>query len=209
MEQLICSENGAVPRLPDGRLLVLASSSPYRRELLDRLDLPFATCSPQVDEASRDGELPRQQVQRLAIAKAAAIADGMSDALVIGADQLASCDGSTMGKPGSFETARRQLRAMSNQVVTFHTGLCLLDAASGRSQSDVVPFQVCFRRLRQAAVDRYLRREQPFDCAGSFRSEGLGITLFEWLRGDDPNALIGLPLIRLVSMLAQEGIELP
>ncbi len=189
--------------------LVLASTSPYRRELLERLGLAFSTAAPQVDETPRAGESPRDLVMRLAAAKARAVAAHYSDALIIGSDQVALLKNKILGKPGDHAGAVEQLSAASGQRVEFLTGLCLLHAASGRAQADVIPYAVHFRPLTPAQIERYLNREQPFQCAGSFKSEGLGITLFERLEGDDPSALIGLPLIRLVSMLRIEGLELP
>ncbi len=173
-------------RLPS---LVLGSTSPFRRELLSRLGLPFDTAAPEVDENQLPDEHPAS--------------------LVIGSDQVACLDGRILGKPGNRENARRQLRDASGRRVSFYTGLCLLNTASGRKQLACEPFHVQFRRLSDAQIERYLEREQPYNCAGSFKSEGLGIALFERLEGDDPNALIGLPLIRLVTMLGSEGIELP
>ncbi len=189
--------------------LVLASTSPYRRELLERLGLAFSTAAPQVDETPRAGESPRDLVMRLAAAKARAVAAHYPDALIIGSDQVALLKNKILGKPGDHAGAVEQLSAASGQRVEFLTGLCLLHAASGRAQADVIPYAVHFRPLTPAQIERYLNREQPFQCAGSFKSEGLGITLFERLEGDDPSALIGLPLIRLVSMLRIEGLELP
>jgi MAF protein len=193
-------------RLPS---LVLGSTSPFRRELLSRLGLPFDTAAPEVDESQLPDEPPETLVSRLAEAKADAVGDAHPAALVIGSDQVACLDGRILGKPGNRENARCQLRDASGRRVSFYTGLCLLNTASGRKQLACEPFHVQFRRLSDAQIERYLEREQPYNCAGSFKSEGLGITLFERLEGDDPNALIGLPLIRLVTMLGSEGIELP
>ncbi len=189
--------------------IVLASSSRYRRELLQRLGIPFETLSPEVDETRRQDERARHLVQRLSEAKALAGGRQNNTALVIGSDQVAVIDGEILGKSGSHERAKSQLRRLSGQRVTFLTGLCLLDAASGNLQSDVVPFHVVFRKLNDDQIERYLRYEQPYDCAGSFRSEGQGIALFERMEGEDPTALIGLPLIRLTKMLAEAGIILP
>lgn len=191
------------------RELVLASTSPYRRQLLERLGLPFTTIAPDADETPRDAEHPAELAGRLASAKACAVVARAPNALIIGSDQVAECDGLALGKPGDHDRAVAQLTRASGRMVTFHTGLCLLDAASGRLQGEVVPFQVMFRELTRAEIERYVQREQPYDCAGGFKSEGLGIALFERLIGDDPNALIGLPLIRLCRMLAQEGIAVP
>lgn len=193
--------------MPAATGLLLASTSPYRRELLARLCLPFDTVSPRVDETPQAGELPHALVQRLSEAKARAGATQRPGSLVIGSDQLAVIDGEILGKPGSHAAAHAQLSRLSGQVVTFLTGLALFNHATGRMQSDVVPFQVHFRSLTGNQIEHYLEREQPYDCAGSFRSEGLGIALFERMEGDDPTALIGLPLIRLVEMLENEGVE--
>lgn len=188
--------------------LVLASTSPYRRELLERLRLPFTVCSPDVDESRRLEESPTELVRRLADAKARAGAQQLSaSALVIGSDQVAVVDNEVLGKPGTFERACEQLARLSGQRVTFLTGLCLYNASLQRCQIDMVPFAVRFRPLSSSQIEDYVRREQPFNCAGSFKSEGLGIALFERMDGEDPTALIGLPLIRLVDMLAAEGID--
>ncbi len=195
--------------LADGRRLILASTSPFRRELLARLGLAFEALPPGVDETPLPGEPAETLVARLAHAKAAAIAAHAPGALVIGSDQAAVLDGRILGKPGDHARALEQLRAASGRAVDFFTGLCLIDADSGRAQLEVVPFRVHFRTLDETRLERYLRHEQPYDCAGSFKSEGLGIALFERLEGDDPNALIGLPLIRLVRMLEAEGLEMP
>lgn len=189
--------------------LILASSSSYRRKLLSQLGLIFDTISPNVDESALAGETTAAQVVRLACLKARTVASGYNNALVIGSDQLADCEGETLGKPGQHDKALTQLQRLAGKTVTFQTGLCLHNTTTGRIQAQAVPFQVRFRALPEEALDRYLKREQPYDCAGSFKSEGLGITLFEWMRGDDPNALVGLPLITLVTMLRVEGVVLP
>lgn len=186
--------------------LILASSSPYRRELLQRLGLPFHAEAPDIDETRLPGEAPRALVQRLARAKATALAQRHGDALIIGSDQCAVLGDAVLGKPGRFETAREQLRQASGRCVVFHTGLCLLDAASGQHQTEDILYKVYFRDLDDARITAYLRRERPYQCAGSIRSEGLGIALFRRLEGDDPTALVGLPLIALVSMLARAGV---
>ena len=188
---------------------VLASSSPYRRELLERLGRPFRCVSPDVDEAARPGEGPAALVARLAEDKARAVAEGLDTGLVIGSDQLSERDGEVLGKPGGHEAAVEQLRRASGRTVTFHTGLALVNAATGAAQVEVVETRVRFRELDDARIERYLRAEQPYDCAGGFKSEGLGVVLFEAIEGDDPAALIGLPLIRLVAMLEAEGETLP
>ncbi len=185
--------------------LILASSSPFRRELLAKLGLPFQCDSPEIDETPRPGETAEALVERLAEAKARAVAERHPDALIIASDQVALLDGRILGKPGDHAGAVEQLRAASGKVVRFFTSLALLDAESGRLQCEVVPFAVHFRPLEEAQIENYLRREQPYQCAGAFKSEGLGIALFEKLEGDDPNTLVGLPLIRLVRMLEAAG----
>ncbi|MBI1425171.1 MAG: septum formation inhibitor Maf [Gammaproteobacteria bacterium] len=185
--------------------LVLASTSPYRKALLEKLQLAFDTAAPDIDESALPGENPEQLVARLAEAKAMAIADRYPDALIIGSDQVAVVDGKIVGKPGDHEKAHAQLKRAAGKRVTFLTGLCLHNSLSRRSQVEVVPFSVIFRQLTETQIEHYLQREQPYNCAGSFKSEGLGIALFEKLEGDDPNTLIGLPLIRLIRMLENEG----
>lgn len=187
--------------------LVLASTSPYRRELLARLGLPFTAVAPRVDETRQPAETPTALVSRLALAKAQAVAVAHPDALIIGSDQVAVLDDLVLGKPGNRATAVGQLERAAGRCVLFQTGLCLLDARSGQVQTVVEPFRVHFRPLTRPQIDAYLDREQPFDCAGSFKSEGLGIALFARLEGDDPNALIGLPLIRLIALLEAAGIS--
>ena len=187
--------------------LVLASTSPFRRSLLEKLQLPFEVDAPEVDETPHAGESPAQLVERLAVAKARAVAERHEDALVIGSDQVAVIDDEILGKPGGHERAVAQLRRASGRTVRFLTGLCLVNSTSGNCQSEVVPFDVVFRELTETQISHYLEREQPYHCAGSFKSEGLGIALFERLVGDDPNTLIGLPLIRLVRMLEAEGMN--
>ena len=191
------------------RPLVLASTSPYRAQLLEKLGLPFTTAAPQADESRLPGESPAALVERLARAKAEAVAAAHPDALIIGSDQVACLGDEILGKPGGFEPAFEQLRAMAGRRVTFLTGLCLLDAADGRAWHCVEPFHVHLRPLGEEQIRRYLEKEQPYDCAGSFKSEGYGITLFERLEGDDPNTLVGLPLIRLVELLGRAGVTLP
>lgn len=189
------------------RPLILASTSPYRRALLEKLGLPFACIAPQVDEQPQTGESAQALVERLARAKAAAIAAQYPDALVIGSDQVAVIDGVILGKPHSHDRAFAQLQAASGKAVTFLTGLALVHQAGGRVLSLVEPFEVKFRRLSEQSIEHYLRLEQPYDCAGSFKSEGLGISLFEALQGRDPNALIGLPLIALIDLLTELGYD--
>jgi septum formation protein len=192
----------------DSLALVLASTSPYRRELLQRLEIPFTTAAPDVDESPLPGETPAELVQRLSESKARAVGKTRAG-LIIGSDQVATTGNDILGKPGNHERAVKQLQQLAGNTVTFHTGLCLLDSTRDTVQIDVVPFSVEFRQLSDTQIERYLRREQPYNCAGSFKSESLGITLFTRMRGDDPTALIGLPLIRLTDMLAVAGITLP
>ncbi len=187
--------------------LILASSSPFRRELFGRLGLDYECRSPEIDESRLAGEDAAAYVCRLAEAKAREIAAAEPAALVIGADQCALLDGDLLGKPGTHAHALAQLRRAQGRTVVFHTGLCLLGIDAGFKRVEDVVFEVDFRTLDDARLDAYLRREQPYDCAGSFKAEGLGIALFERLRGDDPAALIGLPLIRLVAMLEAAGID--
>jgi septum formation protein len=187
--------------------IILASSSPYRRQLLERLGLPFQVVRPNVDESARAGESAAALVERLALAKARAVAQRRQGALVIGADQVAVQAGKIVGKPSDHAQAHRQLRQASGNSVTLYTGLALVNSDNGRSQSDVIPFRVLFRQLSEQQIDNYLQREQPYDCAGAVKAEGLGIALLQRLEGDDPSALIGLPLIRLVQMLEYEGVN--
>lgn len=189
--------------------IILASSSPYRAELLGRLALPFTTDSPDIDESRQDGEAAAAYVERLAREKAAAVAARHPGALVIGSDQCSERDGEILGKPHDEERAVAQLAAASGRVVTLWTGVALHDTRDGTVTSKVVPFRVHFRELERAAIERYVATDQPLDCAGAFRAEGLGITLFQRLEGDDPNALIGLPLIALTDLLHAAGVELP
>ena len=189
------------------RTLVLASTSPYRQELLTRLGLPFETASPEVDETRHADEDPEELVKRLSLEKAKAVAKEYPDALIIGSDQVATLGDTIIGKPGTHERAMQQLKAASGQSVTFLTGLALYDSASGRSHTVCEPFRVDFRDLGEKEIDDYLRREEPYDCAGSFKSEGLGIALFSLMDGEDPNSLVGLPLIQLVSMLQENGVH--
>jgi len=191
------------------RTLVLASTSPFRRELLQRLGITFETLAPDVDESRLEDERPEALVLRLSEAKARAGAKQYPDALIIGSDQVAVCGDEVLGKPGNHEAACAQLRRLAGQRVSFLTGLCLYDAASDTVLVDLIPYQVVFRRLTDQQIDRYLKVEQPYNCAGSFKSEGLGISLFESMHGEDPNALIGLPLIRLTSWLNTSGIDIP
>jgi septum formation protein len=191
--------------MPEPRL-ILASSSPFRRALLERLGKAFEVIVPEADETPRPGESPQSLVERLAVAKARIVADSHPGTLVIGSDQVAVHDSEIVGKPHTHDNAMRQLRAASGNRISLYTGLALINADSGRVQSEVVPYHVVFRKLTDAQIDSYLRKEEPYNCAGSIRSEGLGIALLERFEGEDPNALIGLPLIRLVRMLENEGL---
>jgi septum formation protein len=194
--------------LADGRRLILASTSIFRKRLLRQLELPFISVSPGTDETPLAGETAPALTARLAALKARAVAERESGALVIGSDQVAVLDDEIIGKPGNHERAVAQLSRASGKTVIFYTGFCLIDSDSNREQLSVERFEVTFRKLTAAQTDRYLRRDQPYQCAGSFKAESLGIALFEKLTGDDPNSLIGLPLIRLVTMLQTENIEL-
>jgi len=187
--------------------LILASGSPFRRALLERLGIPFTIAVPDVDETRRSDESPQELVVRLAETKARAVVEDYPNALIIGLDQVAYLDGTVIGKPGNRAQAIAQLTRASAREVAFYTGLCLLNAATGCTRTCCEPFRVHFRQLSPVRIEAYVDRERPFSCAGSFRSEGLGIALFERLEGEDPNALIGLPLIRLIAMLEREGID--
>lgn len=187
--------------------LILASSSIYRRELLTHLQIAFTCISPDVDEAILPGEQPQETALRLAQVKAKKIGMTNPNALIIGCDQVATLDGIPLGKPLNHDTATKQLRMMRNREVTFHSALCLYNAASQSMQAEVVPYVVQFRNLSDAQIENYLVKEQPYHCAGSAKSEGLGIAIIERMTGEDPNALIGLPLIKLVTMLQNEGVN--
>ena len=186
--------------------LILASSSEYRRELLLKLQIPFSNVSPHVDETPLDGEKPQETALRLAQVKARKVASDYPHALVIGCDQVATLDDEQLGKPLNHTNATKQLQKMRGREVTFHSALCLFNAATGNMQAEVVPYVVRFRQLADEQIESYLSKEQPYHCAGSAKSEGLGIALIESMLGEDPNALIGLPLIALVEMLAYEGV---
>lgn len=186
--------------------LILASSSIYRRELLQRLQLPFSVEAPDVDETPLAGEQPQATALRLAQMKARKVAEHHPEALVIGCDQVATLDGQQLGKPLTHDNAVGQLRLMRGRSVTFHSALCLYNAASGSMQAKVEPYEVRFRHLSDAQIEHYLLKDEPYHCTGSAKSEGLGIALIEWMRGNDPNALIGLPLILLVTMLQNEDV---
>lgn len=187
--------------------LILASSSVYRRELLERLQIPFTTQSPDIDEAPLSGEAPQETALRLAQAKARKVGDDHTDALVIGCDQVAMLDDVQLGKPYTHERATKQLKMMRGRVVTFHSALCLYNAQTGKIQAEVVPYEVHFKNVSDDQIENYLEKEQPYHCAGSAKSEGLGIALIEKMLGEDPNALIGLPLIRLIAMLNKENVN--
>lgn len=189
------------------RPLVLGSTSLYRRSLLERLQLPFEVAAPGVDETPAHGEAPAETAARLSEAKARAVALRYRDALVIGSDQVAECDGRPIGKSGHREAAIAQLRSLSGRTVVFHTGLALVDAKSGRCQTAMVDIASTFRTLDAAEIDAYVDRELPYDCSGSVKAETLGIALFDRIVSDDPTALIGLPLIALARMLRAEGVR--
>ncbi|OSM01955.1 Maf family protein [Magnetofaba australis] len=186
--------------------LALASTSPYRKELLTRLGLPFETAAPDVDESAKPGETALSLVLRLSEAKARAVAPQFPGAWIIGSDQVAVLDGAIVGKPGNRDGAMAQLRAASGRRLPFHTGLCLL-SPDGRAQVEAVDFAVVFRSLSEAEIANYVDRDQPYGCAGSFKSEGLGITLFSAMEGSDPTSLLGLPLIRLTQLLIACGVS--
>ena len=190
------------------RPLILASTSRYRRELLMRLRLPFDVQPPEVDETARSGETPRELAERLALEKAQAVAARFPEAVVIGSDQVADLAGEALGKPGDHARATAQLRRMRGQTLVFQTAVAVVCQAAGFVQRDLAPVRVVFRELSDAAIEQYLQAEQPYDCAGSAKSEGLGIALLSAIDSDDPTALVGLPLIRTCRMLRSAGIEL-
>lgn len=190
------------------RKLVLGSTSVYRRELLARLRLPFIVAAPDVDETPLPGEAPATLARRLALAKARAVADLHPDCIVIGSDQVADLHGQPLGKPGTHDRAVAQLQAMRGQTVIFQTAVVVVCKASGFAQQDLAPVRVQFRDLSDAEIEQYLRAETPYDCAGSAKSEGLGISLLEAINNDDPTALVGLPLIRTCRMLRAAGLNL-
>jgi septum formation protein len=189
--------------------VILGSTSKYRRELLNRLNLRFEAAAPDVDETPSPAESPRALALRLALAKANAVATQFPDAVVIGSDQVADLAGQALGKPGDHGRAVSQLRRMSGQVVVFQTAVAVVCLATGFEQVDIASVEVQFRDLSDDEIERYLRAEQPYDCAGSAKSEGLGITLLDAIHSDDPTALIGLPLIRTCRMLRAAGVVLP
>jgi septum formation protein len=187
--------------------IVLASGSHYRADLLRKLQLDFICCTSHVDETPLPGETPEQLARRLSLAKAQAVSDAYLSHLIIGSDQVAVCGEEFLHKPGSREQAIRQLTKQSGRVAQFYTGICVLNSSNGQSLSDIDLCTVHFKPLSNKKIIRYLDLEQPFDCAGSFKSEGLGIALFSRIEGDDPNALIGLPLIKLIGLLERFGVE--
>jgi septum formation protein len=189
------------------RALVLASASPYRKALLERLGLPFTVAAAAIDESPQPDEAPADTAVRLAEAKARRVANAYPDALIVGSDQVADFQGTAIGKPCDPADALEQLRAMQGRTIVFHTGLALLDARTGRCRRALVDVASTFRQLDDAALEAYLERDQPYDCAGSVKVEALGIALFTRVASDDPTALIGLPLIRLTDMLIAEGLH--
>jgi septum formation protein len=189
--------------------LILSSTSPFRKKLLQRLSISFTTASPAIDETPFENESPANYVTRLSLEKARSVATQYPDALIIGSDQCSILNGIIRGKPGNHQNAMQQLRESSGKRVSFLTGLCLYDSKTTAYQLDLVPFHVDFRELSDDEIDAYLKTEQPYDCAGGFKSEGLGISLFKRLQGDDPTALIGLPLIRLAEMLRKKDVLIP
>ena len=197
------------PAAAPSRPLILGSTSRYRRELLGRLHLPFDVVAPEVDETPRAGETPESLARRLALAKAHAVARQHPHAVVIGSDQVADLDGEPLGKPGDHARAVEQLRRMRGRTVVFQTALAVVCIDAGIELQDLAPVRVQFRALPDAEIERYLRLEQPYDCAGSARSEGLGIALLEAIHSDDPTALVGLPLIRTCRLLRAGGVEGP
>ncbi|WP_043316108.1 nucleoside triphosphate pyrophosphatase [Microbulbifer sp. HZ11] len=189
------------------RRLILASSSTYRRQLLEKLQLPFECHAPHINEEAFPGESATELASRLATEKALALTGDHPDALIIGSDQVAECNGVLLGKPGTATNAVEQLERCSGQTVNFHTGLCLADASSGTHSTLCEKFSVHFRNLGKDKIERYVQLDNPLDCAGSFKAEGLGIALFEKMEGSDPSSLVGLPLIRLIDLLQQHGIS--
>ena len=183
------------------------STSVFRKSILEKLNLPFECAKPNIDETALTDESPQALVERLAVEKAQAVVSNFPNSLIIGSDQVAVCEGEILGKPHNFDNGVKQLTKFSNKEVTFYTGLCVYDSSNDKTLSLVEPFIVHFNKLSQAEVESYLKAEQPYNCAGSFKSEGLGICLFKKLEGDDPNTLIGLPLIKLVSLLKQHGLD--
>lgn len=189
------------------KTLVLGSTSVFRKTILEKLQLPFNCAKPDIDESAQQGEPPQALVKRLAIEKARAVRAEYPNAIIIGSDQVAVCEGEILGKPHNFDNGVIQLTKFSGKSITFYTGLCVYDSENDKAVALVEPFIVHFNHLSQDEIGNYLKAEQPYNCAGSFKSEGLGICLFNKLEGDDPNTLIGLPLIKLVALLKQQGID--
>lgn len=189
------------------RPIILGSTSPFRKTILEKLGIPFVCCAPDINEAPVPNETPEALVARLATEKAAAVGQHFEHGLVVGSDQVAVIDQHILGKPHQHEIAVEQLKHSSGKVVRFLTGLCLMDVESGQHETLVEPFEVHFKELSDDEIENYLRLEQPYQCAGSFKSEAAGITLFKRLVGDDPNTLIGLPLIRLTELLSKQGVD--
>jgi septum formation protein len=192
----------------DSRQLVLASTSPYRKELLARLGVDFTTAAPNVDETPRPGETADATSLRLAIAKARVLADQFPDSLIIGSDQVALLNGEQLGKPGTHERAVAQLKAMRGQALVFHTALCLYNTATGSTQTAIDETRVVMREYSDEEIEAYLQREKPYNCAGSAKTEGLGVAMIARIENNDPTAIIGLPLIELVTMLNNEGFAI-
>ncbi len=188
--------------------LILGSTSIYRRELLERLKIPFRVETPDVDETPLENETPQELVGRLSLEKARVVASRNPGSLVIGSDQVAVHSGKIVGKPHTHDKAMQQLREANGKEIMLYTGLSLFNADSGKAQTEVIPFQVVFRKLTEQQLESYLLKEQPYHCAGSVKSEGLGIALLERFEGEDPNTLIGLPLIRLIRMLENFGVSI-
>jgi septum formation protein len=193
--------------MPLNRFLVLASTSRYRRQLMERLGVPFVVATPDVNETPIDGEAPAATASRLAAAKARAVAASHADALIIGSDQVADCYGVAVSKPGDHATAMAQLATQSGRTIVFHTAVALFDSRSGAMSAELVSVESTFRTLDARTIEAYLQRDKPYDCAGSVRSEGLGAALFERIVSDDPTALIGLPLIALSRLLRAAGVD--
>jgi MAF protein len=189
--------------------LILGSTSPFRKEQLEKLHIPFECASPNCDETPLENERPQQLVERLSIKKAQSLAKDFPNHLIIGSDQVAVCQKQILGKPHTHENAVKQLLLLSGELVRFYTGLCLYNSNNKTFQVNIIPFEVQFRQLSKMQINNYLHIDKPYNCAGSFKSEAMGISLFESMTGNDPTALIGLPLIQLTSMLANEGIILP
>lgn len=187
--------------------MLLASSSSYRRKLLARLEIPFTSVSPDVDESPLDGETPQALAERLALVKANHVADLYNKGIIIGSDQVANLNGTALGKPGNFDRAFEQLKQMSGQTVVFHTAVAVVCKETGFCAQDIANIRVRFRQLDEKAIKRYLKKDKPYDCAGSAKSEGLGIALLDEIDSDDPTALVGLPLIRTARMLRAAGLD--